>query len=99
MKKYLWKDGEGRKDPLSSFPARQVVRKAVQERFGHEVQTPKFEKNKKWKCKLADISGYSCQNSVSKWRTVHGALLLRSSVDTLTMHSKMVLILKPFRSF
>lgn len=72
MKKCLWKSGDGRKDSLSAYPARQAIRKVMQERFGQEVDTPKFEKNKKWHCKLADISGYSCQNSVSQWRTAVG---------------------------
>ena len=64
MKRCLWKTGEGRKDSLAAYPARQVVRKVIQERFGQEVQIPKFEKNKKWVANLADVSGYSCQNSV-----------------------------------
>ena len=40
-----------------------------QERFGQEPQTPNFVVKQKWKVKLADVCGYSCQNAVSKWRT------------------------------
>lgn len=74
MKRTLWKQGEGRKDPLAAFPARQVVRQAMQERFGQEVQTPVFQVKKKWTVKLADVCGYSCQNCVSRWRTGLGDL-------------------------
>lgn len=71
MRKTLWKDPEtGRKDSLSRFPKRQLIRSALQEHFGETVEMSTQQKHARWKVRLATIKGYGGANTVNCWRSL-----------------------------